>query len=196
MQRVKYLFIHFYVETMAKVIPIHDVSILEKMDEDSHKEYGEERFPTSKEWTDYCAMLREHPYDKISQATPWVLVEEKVSLEDVGKDLNLILAQCETYRMDGELRIEGNSSLGNIFGISVVFVKEKNRNKGYAKKLLELVMKEIEKSETNLQGFLLFSVIGASFYEKFGFLPVDSFEWFVPIEENEKYERNPEIKVS
>lgn len=181
---------------MFRVLQVHNKEVLRKIDDASFEEYGKDRFPTPKDWIEYSAMLRDHPYDKVAQATPWILVEGNTSIEDVAKDFKHNLAQCETYRMDCEMRDSGVTHRGNVYGITVVFVEESKRKRGYATKLLELVMKEIEKSDNNLQGFLLYSIIGGRLYEKLGFNSVPSFEWFLPIEPDESaYSKSRVIQV-
>ena len=78
------------------------------------------------------------------------------------------IASCETFKMQG-LR-------GNIYAIASVYTSFENRKKGLATTLLEAVHHHIQKIDSQVQAFMLFSEVGAGIYGRLGYEPQPSFE--------------------
>ena len=114
--------------------------------------------------------LSERGYSQWNAAqlrTPWGRQHlHRLALVD---DAGQLLATAKRYRLP--IRLDGRD--GWMTGIGAVFTPPSQRGKGHASKLIEELL-EIERKEGALLAGL-FSEIGASYYERFGFrtIPLD-----------------------
>ena len=121
--------------------------------------------------------LSERAYSQWNAAqmrTPWGRTHlQRLALVDVSGRL---LATAKRYRY--RMRLDGR--VGWMSGIGAVFTPPLQRGKGYASQLIEQLL-EIERKEGALLAGL-FSEIGATFYERLGFIPVPIDEVTVRVE--------------
>jgi GNAT superfamily N-acetyltransferase len=114
--------------------------------------------------------LNERGYSQWNAAqmrTPWGREHlHRVALVD---DAGQLLATAKRYRL--RIRLDGRD--GWMVGIGAVFTPPALRGKGYASQLVEQLLEMARKEGAILAG--LFSEIGASYYERFGFvtIPID-----------------------
>jgi GNAT superfamily N-acetyltransferase len=114
--------------------------------------------------------LSERAYSQWNAAqmrTPWgrAHLQRLALVDDAGR----LLATAKRYRY--RVRLDGR--VGWMSGIGALFTAPLQRGKGYASQLVEQLL-EIERKEGALLAGL-FSEIGASYYERFGFkaVPID-----------------------
>ena len=121
--------------------------------------------------------LSERAYSQWNAAqmrTPWGRTHlQRLALVD---DSGRLLATAKRYRY--RVRLDGR--VGWMSGIGAVFTPPLQRGKGFASQLIEQLL-EIERKEGALLAGL-FSEIGATFYERFGFTPVPIDEVTVRVE--------------
>lgn len=114
--------------------------------------------------------LTERSYSQWNAAqmrTPWgrAHLQRLALVDDAGR----LLATAKRYRH----RVRLNGRVGWMSGIGALFTPPLQRGKGYASQLIERLL-EMERNEGALLA-TLFSEIGATYYERFGFktVPID-----------------------
>jgi GNAT superfamily N-acetyltransferase len=109
--------------------------------------------------------LRAHAWPRKSMMT-WFLRD----------DAGAVLASCETYEMRSFMSgVEGSS-----FGIASVFTDGPLRGKGYATRLMDLVLARVRDDHAPAQAMLLFSDVGARIYERSGYRARPAFDIVLP----------------
>jgi predicted N-acetyltransferase YhbS len=88
-----------------------------------------------------------------SALQPWVLI-------DGGE----IVASCETYRMESRAGGKG----GATYGVASVFVDDRLRRRGYAGEMMRRLVSHLRGQ--GAQASILFSEVGASLYERAGYV--------------------------
>ena len=111
--------------------------------------------------------LTERGYSQWNAAqlrTPWgrAHLQRLALVDDAGR----LLATAKRYRY--RVRLDGR--VGWMSGIGAVFTPPLQRGKGHASQLIEQLLEMERKEGALLAG--LFSEIGASYYERFGFRPI------------------------
>ncbi len=94
----------------------------------------------------------------------------------VFRDHGRIVSSCKLY----DLKFSSRGHTYSFIGIGAVFTQNAFRGHGYARKMLEEVMKLARKEER--AGILLYSDIGDSFYTEIGFEPIGALEFTVYLE--------------
>jgi len=102
--------------------------------------------------------------------THWILVDESLPADE-----RPILASCESLRKRVVVRVNGVIKEGITHGIGSVFCYPEHRGKGYPKKMLSMLGKQLKTWQTdkNTPCFfsILYSDIGKNFYAKHGWHP-------------------------
>eukprot|EP00899_Mesostigma_viride_P015473 jgi/Mesvir1/23927/Mv10702-RA.2 len=98
--------------------------------------------------------LASHPWSQ-KALTSWVLT---------GSDGEL-LSQLETYRMEATCPGHDRTTA---FGIASVFTEEKHRGKGYASKLVGLLLEQLRQESGDAVAVVLYSDVGPGLYAKAG----------------------------
>ncbi|SEL72449.1 Acetyltransferase (GNAT) family protein [Stigmatella aurantiaca] len=110
--------------------------------------------------------LRAHPWARAGMQT-WLLCDEADS----------VLASCETFRTRSVLRAgDGTPVPGDSFAIASVFTEERLRGRGYATRMMDLLVTELGRAP-NAQAALLFSDVGAPLYQRSGYREVPAWNW-------------------
>jgi GNAT superfamily N-acetyltransferase len=88
------------------------------------------------------------------------------------------LASCETYRVESFQRApDGGLTPGDSFAIASVFTEERLRGRGYATRLMDLLVAELERATPRAQSALLFSDVGAPIYRRSGYQETEAWDW-------------------
>lgn len=109
--------------------------------------------------------LRAHPWCT-SGMTTWLWVDSR----------GAVLASCETFRMRSFLR--GAESVS--FGVASVYTEPVLRGHGHASAMMRALGDELRRREPGAHGVILFSEVGASLYERAGFVARPCFDRMVP----------------
>lgn len=89
------------------------------------------------------------------------------------------VASCETFRMQAQLSHAGVQKEGHIEAVASVFVEPALRGNHYASVMLERVV-DVARTEGAL-GVILFSEVGATIYERTGFVVAPTTEWVLDV---------------
>ncbi|KAE8344492.1 hypothetical protein BDV24DRAFT_127366 [Aspergillus arachidicola] len=122
--------------------------------------------------------------------TSWLLV---VRGQPEGE--RTILSSCETYKKKAVLAQNGKVEHVSALSIGSVFSRPEFRGKGYAKRMMQELVKKIdacqtEPKATNRVPFsLLYSDIGKKFYAQFGWMPYPSTHFSLPPLPKDEYDR-------
>jgi len=120
----------------------------------------------------YCErerVLREHPWSR-SALSSWLLCD----------DSGLVLSSCETYRMLSVTRSEDEPLKGNCHAVASVFTEPRLRGRGHASVMMRLLIDKLKASDRHAQASILFSDVGASLYERSGFVATAAWDWLFP----------------
>ncbi|KAF5862023.1 hypothetical protein ETB97_012261 [Aspergillus alliaceus] len=122
--------------------------------------------------------------------TSWLLV---VRGQPEGK--RTILSSCETYKKKALLAQNGKVETVSTLSIGSVFSRPEFRGKGYAKRMMQELVKKMDTWQTepkaaNKYPFsLLYSDIGKKFYAQFGWNPYPSAHFSLPPASKDEYDR-------
>jgi GNAT superfamily N-acetyltransferase len=105
--------------------------------------------------------LRGHAWARENMTT-WLL-------EDDG----VVLASCETFRM--ESRLDGEA--GHSHGVASVFTEPALRGRGYASTMMSAVVGAVRAGDRGAHAIHLYSDVGAPIYERSGFVARPAFDW-------------------
>lgn len=94
----------------------------------------------------------------------------------VAEEDGAIVSSCETFRMDSRLK----GDRGSTYGIASVYTEQRFRGRGFASQMLARVVAEIETRDRRAQAFILYSEVGASIYERVGFVARPITAWVAP----------------
>jgi GNAT superfamily N-acetyltransferase len=103
--------------------------------------------------------LRAHPWSQ-SALMSWLL------LGDDGD----VLSSCETYRMESFV----GASAGTTWGVASVFTERRLRGKGYASRMMALLVERVRELDPKGHAIVLYSDVGTAMYERSGFVVVGS----------------------
>src|SRR5262245_2943013 len=95
--------------------------------------------------------LRAHPWSQDAFMS-WLLVA------DDGD----VLSSCETYRMESFV----GGSAGTTWGVASVFTERRLRGKGYASRMMALLVDRVRVLDANAHAIVLYSDVGTSMYER------------------------------
>jgi GNAT superfamily N-acetyltransferase len=110
--------------------------------------------------------LRAHPWARANMQT-WLLCDT------AGQ----VLASCETFRTRSAVRTgEGPPVRGDSFAIASVFTEERLRGRGYATRMMDLLVQELGRAPS-AQAALLFSDVGPALYRRSGYREVPAWTW-------------------
>jgi GNAT superfamily N-acetyltransferase len=110
--------------------------------------------------------LRAHPWARAGMQT-WLLCDEAGS----------VLASCETFRTRSVLRAGEEAPVpGDSFAIASVFTEERLRGRGYATRMMDLLVQELQRAP-GAQAALLFSDVGPALYGRSGYREVPAWNW-------------------
>ncbi len=99
--------------------------------------------------------LRAHPWSR-EALTSWLLV---------GDD-GAVLASCEAYRMESFV----GGSKGTTWSVASVFTERKLRGKGYASRMMSLLVERVREIDPPAHAVVLYSDVGTAIYERAGFV--------------------------
>jgi len=120
----------------------------------------------------YCEreqVLREHPWSRSALST-WLLCDASGS----------VLSSCETYRMLSVTRLEGEPFEGHCHAVASVFTEARLSRRGHASTMMSLLLDRLKASDRLAQAAILFSDVGASLYERSGFVATPAWDWLFP----------------
>jgi ribosomal protein S18 acetylase RimI-like enzyme len=108
--------------------------------------------------------LRGHPFSRAA-LTSWVLVD----------DHDRVLSSCETYRMESRLRRRSPAGAepvtpGVVYAIASVYTEPALRGRGHASRLMDELVIRLSADDPAAHAAILFSDVGASLYERSGFV--------------------------
>lgn len=114
--------------------------------------------------------LRSHPWAREAMAT-WLLADED----------GTVLSSCETFRMESRWR-SGAPAQGHTYGIASVYTEPAARGRGHAAAMLRLLGETLPQRDPLAHGALLFSEVGATLYERAGYVASRCFDRLIPAE--------------
>jgi predicted GNAT family acetyltransferase len=91
-----------------------------------------------------------------------------------------VLASCESYTRPCTIILDGKSVSGTCWAIASVFTTPENRGKGYASRMMELVLKSCK--ESGCIASILYSDIGPVFYTRLGWKLYPCVSAFIAVE--------------
>jgi GNAT superfamily N-acetyltransferase len=103
--------------------------------------------------------LRAHAWSR-DALTSWLLVDHD----------GQVLSSCEAYRMESFVQ----GSAGTTWGVASVFTERRLRGKGYASRMMALLVERLRELDPKAHAIVLYSDVGTAMYERSGFVVVGS----------------------
>lgn len=130
-----------------KIIQVTSDKAITNLGKEMVTDFGIPYWGTAENYAKFNKHLENSAYE-VSTGKYWALVENDVTEQDIESKSDTFLAACETYARTATLKVENEEITGNCYGVTLVFVIENKRKRGYSSALLDLVMKEIQHNDS------------------------------------------------